>query len=111
MGMHPKMTLSTPVEVQTRLEGIDTDLAELQNRMEDAAYRHFIAKREKEKAKATAFLTAKGSIAARNAIADVETATDGMEAEAQWESLRAKGRVLETRAMIGSALLKSQGRS
>ena len=105
------MTLSTPQAVLERLEAIDADLAEKQNAWEQAAFDHFKAKRDREKAKASAFLTAKGSIAARNAIAEVETSSDGSEAEATYESLKAVIRVLETRATIGQSILRSQGRS
>src|ERR1700685_1887855 len=105
------MTLSTPTEVVSRLEAIDADLAEKQNAYEKAAFEHFKAKRDREKAKASAFLTAKGSIAARNAIAEVETSSDGSDPEARYESLKAVIRVLEARATIGQSILRSQGRS
>lgn len=105
------MTLSTPQAVVERLEGIETDLAEFQNGLEEAAMTWFIGKREREKAHATAFLTAKGSIAARHAVAELETATDSMNDEATWEAKRHVLKVLETRANVGMALLKSQGRA
>ncbi len=105
------MTLSTPQAVEERLEAIEKDLAELQNDFEAAAFNWYLAKREREKAEAEAFLTAKGSIAARQAVAKVQTAHDGVEREARYEALKAKVRVLETRANIGMALLKAQGRS
>lgn len=102
------MSLTTPQAVQERLEGIEDDLSVLQNEAEHAAFAWFQAKREREKARAISFLAAKGSIAARNAIADVETATDGMEAEARWEAKRSVLKVLETRANVGMAILKAQ---
>ncbi len=103
--------LSTPAAIEGRLEQIDTELAEKQNEWELAALMHFRAKRDREKARASAFLTAKGSVAARNAIAEVETAAMGKEEEAAYESLKAGIRVRETRVSIGQSLLKSQGRA
>lgn len=105
------MTLSTPTDVQERLEGLDTELQTLQNTVELAAWEWFKAKRQREKARASAFLTAKGSIAARWAVADLETAEQGMEEEGTWEGKRALQKALETRAMVGSAILKAQGRA
>ena len=105
------MTLASPQAVESRLESLDIDLAIFQNEIEEAALSWFKAKREREKAHASAFLTAKGSIAARHAIAEVETCTDGMEEEAVWEAKRHKLKVLETRANVAMAILKSQGRS
>src|SRR5438046_1747744 len=105
------MTLSTPQAVQDRLEALDKDLADLQNDIEDAALDWFRAKRDREQAKAEAFLTAKGSVAARAAMADAQTAHDGKEAEAIWEAKRAVLKVLETRASVAQSILKFQGRS
>ena len=105
------MTLSNPAAVQSRLEALDDDLAAFQNQVEDAAMAWFTAKREREKAHASSFLTAKGSVAARNAIAEVETATEGMDAEATWEGKRHLLKALETRANVAMAILKSQGRA
>lgn len=105
------MTLSTPQAVEDRLEAIERDLAELQNELEDAAFAWFRAKREREKARAEAFLTAKGSVAARQAMAEAQTATDGMIEEATWEAKKAVARTLESRASIGQSILKAQGRS
>ncbi len=105
------MTLSTPQAVEERLEGIEKDLAGLQNDYEAAALAWFTAKREREKARASAFLTAKGSVAARDAIAAVESALVGAPSEAVYEALKAKVRVLETRASIGQSILRAQGRS
>ncbi len=104
------MTLSTPQAVEERLEGIEKDLAKLQNDYEQAAYEWFLAKRGREKQKAEAFLTAKGSIAARQAMAEAQTASLGTEFEARYEALKAKVRVLETRASIGQSILRAQGR-
>ncbi len=102
--------LTHPQAVHERLEELDKNLAMLQNTVEEAAFNWFMAKRERERAHASAFLTAKGSIAARHAIADVEV-TLGVEEEAIWEAKRALLKVLETRSNVAMAILKSQGRS
>lgn len=105
------LTLSDPAAIEARLEEIDRELAEKQNAYEDAAMGWYRKKRDREKARASAFLTAKGSVAARNAIAEVETSTIGIDEEASYEALKAGIRVRETRVSIGQSLLKSQGRS
>lgn len=110
-GGYPVSALSDPASVHRRLEGIEHDLAERQNALEDVALAWFRAKREREKSRATAFLEAEGTVAERNAIADKQTADIGMEDEAAYEAQRAVVRVLDTRAAIGMAILKSQGRA
>lgn len=104
-------TLSSPAEVEARLEDIDGKLDEKQNDYESAAYLHFKTKREKEKLKAIAFLQAEGTVAERSAIADRETAEHGIESEAEYEALKVGVRTLEARATIAQSILKSQGRS
>jgi hypothetical protein len=94
-----------------RLEAIEQDLATRQPALEDAARKWFIAKRDKEKARAVAFLSAEGTVAERSAIADLQTALDGKQEEAEYEALRAVVRTLETRATIGQSLLKAHGRA
>lgn len=103
------MTLS-PQSVMTRLDEIDADLAARVATLERSGEAWFKAKRDKEKARATAFLSCEGTVAERSAHADAETATNGRDEEAEWEAVRAVVRVLETRANIGMALLKSYGR-
>lgn len=93
-----------------RLAAIENDLAVRQNTWEAAALDWYRAKRDREKARAVAFLKAEGTVAERSAIADEQTATDGKEEEALYESLKAVVRTLESRANIGMALLKSHGR-
>ena len=105
------MTLSAPAQVVERLEQIEADLAVRQNALEAAALAWFQAKRQREHDRAVAFIGAEGTVAERSALADRATALDGREAEAEWEALRAVVRVLETRAMIGMGILKSQGRA
>jgi len=105
------MTLDTPGPVIARLEAIEQDLAARQNAFEAAARAWFRAKRDREKARAVAFLAATGTVAERNAIADRQTALDGSTEEAEYEATKAVVRVLETRASIGQSILRSQGRS
>jgi len=96
--------------VVERLEEIERDLSERERELEQAALAWFKAKRDREHDRAVAFLTAEGTVAERQAHADKVTARDGAEAEAEYEALKAVVRVLETRANIGMALLKAQGR-
>jgi hypothetical protein len=103
--------LTDPAAVMRRLSEIENDLAARQNTLELAGMAWFKAKRDREKARAVAFLAASGTVAERSAIADRETAVDGKNEEAEWEALKAVVRVLETRANIGMALLKAQGRA
>ena len=103
--------LDAPGPVIARLEEIEADLAVRQNTFEVAARAWFIAKREKEKARAIAYLKATGTVAAREAIADEQTALDGVTEEAEYEAIKAVVRVLETRASIGQSILRSQGRA
>lgn len=104
-------TLDSPQAVMRRLTEIDRDLAIRQNTLEAAALSWYRAKRDKEKARAVAFLGAEGTVAERSAIADRQTALDGRDAEAEWEAVRAVVRVLETRASIGQSILRAQGRA
>ena len=94
-----------------RLAEIENDLAIRQATLESAGMAWFKAKRDKEHDHAVAFLAAEGSVAQRNAVANEQTATDGKNEEAEWEAVKAVVRVLETRANIGMAILKAQGRS
>lgn len=103
--------MTDPAGVMARLTEIENDLATRQNALESAGRKWVIAKRDREKARAVAFLSAQGTVAERNAIADELTALDGKNEEAEWEALRAVVRVLETRASIGQSLLRSMGRA
>jgi hypothetical protein len=104
------MSFDAPAPVIQRLTDIENDLALRQNTLESAARKWFVAKRDKEKARAVAFLSASGTVAERSAIADRETALDGKNEEAEWEAVKAVVRVLEARASIGQSILRSQGR-
>jgi hypothetical protein len=97
--------------VLRRLEEIENDLATRQNTFEAAAFAWFRKKRDRDHARAVAFMKAAGSVAERNAQADVETCRIGMEEEAMYEATKAVMRTLETRATIGQSVLRSQGRS
>lgn len=105
------MSLSTPHQIQARLEAIDADLAERQNALEEAALAWFKAKREREKEYAIAYQEASGTVDERKAAAVQASYLIGVESEARYEALRAVVRVLDTRSAIGMALLKAQGRA
>ncbi len=100
--------LTAPHLVLARLADIEQDLAVRQGALESAASNWYRAKRDREKARAQAFMATDGTVAERNAEADVRTATDGRDAEAEYEALKAVVRVLETRASIGQSILRSQ---
>jgi hypothetical protein len=105
------VSLSTPQQIQERLEAIEADLAARQNTLESAGMNWFRAKRDREQAWARAYVSADGPAHVRKAEADLAVATVGRNEEAEWEALRAVVRTLETRATIGMALLKTQGRA
>lgn len=87
---------------------IEHDLAIRQNALEAAARAWFVAKRDREKSRAEVFMRTTGTVAERNAAADIATAHHGVEAEAEYEALKAVVRTLETRASIGQSLLRAQ---
>lgn len=105
------MTTLNPQTIADRLCEIEEDLAERETALGDAARKWFIAKRDRERHRAEVFLASEGTVAERQAHADMATAMDGKEAEAEWEALRAVTRTLETRASIGQSLLKTYGRA
>lgn len=105
------MSLSTPAQVQTRLEEIDAQLALAANGMEKAALDWFRLKRDREVAKAEAYAQASGTATERKIRADAEAALVGVDEEARWEARKLVSRLLESRANVGMAVLKSQGRS
>ena len=104
------MSLSTPQQVQARLELIERDLAERANPLEQAALEWFRAKRDRERAYAEAYIEATGTVDERKSAAVRASYLIGLEAEARFEALRAVIRTLETRAQIGMSLLKAQTR-
>lgn len=104
------MSLASPQEVQQRLELIEAQMAEKQNAYESAALGWFRKKRDRDHARAVAFLKAEGSVAERNAHADVEASLIGREEEALFEALKASMRSLEGRASVGQSILRAQVR-
>ena len=82
-----------------------------QNEYERAAFAWYRAKRDLEHDTAVAYLAAEGTVDERRSKA--RKAVQGLyqDEEASYEAIKAAVRVLETRASIGMALLKSQGRS
>jgi hypothetical protein len=105
------VSLSTPQQVQERLEAIEGDLALRQNLLEAAALSWFRCKRDQEEAYARAYVDADGPAHVRHNEAKLAVVGIGKNEEAEFEAVRAVVRVLETRANIGMALLKSQGRA
>ena len=101
------MSLSTPQQVQERLEAIEHDLAVRQNAYEAAALAWFRAKRDKEHRWARAYMEATGPAHERKAQADLAVALVGVTEEAEYEAMKAVIRTLETRATIGQSLLRS----
>jgi hypothetical protein len=100
--------LSHAQAIIDRLAEIDQDLATRMPVLESAAKNWFKAKRDKEKQHAQAFLSAEGTVAERQAHASLVTSVVGMEAEAEYEALKAVVRVLEARASIGQSLLRAE---
>lgn len=105
-------TLSTPQEVMDCLTAIEIDLAVRQNAYERAARGYYTAKRDIEKARATALLSSdEKSITEKKACAELAAYdVEGAAHEAEYEGLKAAIRVLETRTMIATSLLKAMGR-
>jgi hypothetical protein len=101
----------TPAQIEERLQDIERDLAIRGPAYESAAERWYRVLREREHKHAIAFIGGEGNTTERREHAKRETALIGMVEEAEYEGLRAAIKVMETRAMIGMALLKSAGRT
>lgn len=98
----------TPAQIEERLHEIDGDLASRQNAYESAAERSHRAVRNREHQHALEFMRATGlTVTERREKARELTSLIGIEEEAEYEGLRAAIKVMETRANIGMALLKS----
>jgi hypothetical protein len=113
-GLRPSAGLSSPQLVMERLEEIDRDLQSLANAYEAAALAWFRSKRTREHRHAVEFMAAANgdrTVAERAQIAARESCQIGMEDEALYEALKAKERVLSTRASIGQSILKAQARA
>lgn len=98
-----------------RLEEIEQDLGEVGPDLHEAGEAWTRAKREQAKAWATAYMDA-GNGKASTPVTDKKAAGIlasehiGVEAEARYIGLSKRADVLQTRAMIGMALLKSYDR-
>jgi glycine/D-amino acid oxidase-like deaminating enzyme len=104
------VSTTVPQTVTERLEAIEHDLSERERELYNAAMEWFKKKRDLEHDRAVAFLAAEGTVAERQAKAARDNSNIGKDEEATYEAIRAVVRVLETRANIGMALLKAQGR-
>jgi hypothetical protein len=109
----PEIEMDSPAVVMHRLSQIERDLASRQNEYEQAAGDWYAAQRDMKLAHARALLgSPRASVTEKKAEADIAAATTpGAEHEALYEALKAVIRVLETRAMICTSILKAQGRS
>lgn len=105
--------LDSPAEVLRLLSSIENDLANRQNAFEAAAGAWYTAQREMKRQAAHALLGSKASsVTEKRAQADLAAYdVEGSAQEAEYESLKAVIRVLETRATVCMSILKAQGRS
>ena len=102
----------TPAQIQGRLEEIEQDLAKRQNLYEEAAEKWHRIVRDKEYKHALAFVGSTAETTTeRREIAKLESALIGQAEEAEYQGLKVAISVMEARAMIGMALLKSMGRA
>lgn len=104
------MTLS-PVEVQQRLAEVDAQLALAQNQLVEVSLAAGRAERDAAVEKERAYAAAPGTATERKVIADAAAAQIGVDDRAKWDAYKLLVRVLESRASIGMALLKSYGRA
>jgi hypothetical protein len=100
----------TPTQIEQRLQDLEQDLAHRQNAYASAAEKWYRVLRDREHRHAVEFMRAEGQITERKEQAKQETALIGQMEEAEYEGLRAAIKVMETRAMIGMALLKAANR-
>lgn len=103
--------MMTPAQIQDRLESIEQDLGKRQNLYEEAAEKWYRILREREHTHAIEFMKGTGNTTERREHAKLASSLIGMSEEAEYEGLKAAIRVMEQRAMIGMALLKSAGRA
>ena len=106
------MTL-TVQQITSRLEQIEDDIQQRQEKGEGAAEDFYRAKRDYELEYAKAFVQAKGSVterkqAALNTLEKHPTYFALLESEGAYEGWKAAMRALETRASIGQSLLRNQ---
>lgn len=103
----------SPAQIMERLEDIERDLGERQNEYQQAAEDWHRAKRDKEKAWASAYIAHDQAkhVTDRKAAAILASEGIGQEAEAKYVALKAAVEVLTTRATIGQSLLRAHGRA
>jgi hypothetical protein len=101
----------TPAQIEQRLQELEQDLGSRQNLYGAAAEKWHRKLRDREYQHAVEFMKATGNVTERREKAKEQTALIGVTEEAEYEGLRAAIKVMETRAMIGMALLKSAGRT
>lgn len=102
----------TPAQIEQRLQELEEDLAERQNAYADASEKWHRLAREREYQHAVEFMRAEGAtVTERKETARQLTTRIGIAEEGEYEGLKAAIRVMELRAMIGMALLKSAGRA
>lgn len=109
--MAPAVSLHTPQEVMSRLQDLEREIAERQNPYEEAAASWARAQRAIKRKRAKAFLSSTGSVAERNAHADLAVADFGVDEEAAYEFHKAGIRTLSERASIGQSILRAQTRN
>lgn len=100
-------------QIVTRLESIEADVEERQEKGETSAESYHRAKRDYELEYAKQFVQAKGTVterkqAALNALEKHPTYFKLLESEGAYEGWRAALRTLELRASIGQSLLRAQ---
>lgn len=109
-------SLSTGPLIQAKLEGIEEDLARLQNEVEDAAAKFFSAKRDYELDYSKKFIAVEGKnkdereAKAKEALEGTDSYRRLKETEGTWEGKKLAVKVLESRAAIGMSLLRHQTR-
>lgn len=102
----------TPAQIEARLVELEEDLATRQNAYERAAEAWYRILREREYQYAVEFMRAHGkTVTERREAAREITSLLGVNEEAEYEGLRAAIKVMDARAMIGMALLKSANRA
>lgn len=99
------------IEVQQRLVEVEEQLAEMQNRLLDQSLAAGRAERDAAVTKETAYAAASGPATERKVVADAAAAQVGVDERATFTATKLLVHVLEARANIGMALLKSFGRS
>lgn len=102
-----------PHQIITRLEGIESDLADRQADGEQAALDFYRTKRDFELEYAIKFMNATGTVTERKlkatrAMENEQVYADLKKHEGAYESWKAALRTLETRASIGQSLLRAQ---